>query len=100
MKLEKIYILAAGREAKVIVSEERSPAYTKSGIRIDVLIKDPRENEYHLPITETHPQFWKLKRLDPNQGRMLQYQYSGVSEKQVRKAIKEYRQMCSQAVAS
>lgn len=100
MKLEKIYDLAAGREAKVIVSEEHSPAFTKNEIRIEVLIKDPKENEFHLPITETHPQFWKLKRLDPNQRRMLQYQYSGITEKQVRKAIKEYRQLCSQSLVS
>jgi len=100
MKLEKIYALAAGREAKVIVSEEYSQGYTKNGIRIDVLIKDPKENEFHLPITAIHPQFWKLKRLDPNQCRLLQYQYSGVSEKQIRKAVKEFRQMCGRAVAS
>ncbi|KAA6438248.1 hypothetical protein FEM33_16210 [Dyadobacter flavalbus] len=100
MKLEKIYSLAAGREAKVIVSEEHSPAFTKSGIKIEVLIKDPRENDFHLPITETHPQFWKLKRLDPDQCSMLQYQYSGITEKQVRKAIKEYRQLSSQALVS
>ncbi|GGB95655.1 hypothetical protein [Dyadobacter sediminis] len=100
MKLEKVYSLAAGREAKVIVSEEDKPDFTKSGIRIEVLIKDPRENEFHLPITETHPQFWKLKRLDADQCSILQYQYSGITEKQVRKAIKEYKQLCGLALVS
>ena len=100
MKLEKIYALAAGREAKVIVSEEYSNNYSKNGVRIDVLIKDSRENDFHLPITPTHPQFWKLKRLDPNQCRLLQFQYSGVTEKQIRKAVKEFRQQGSQAMAT
>lgn len=100
MKLEKIYALAAGREAKVLVSEEYSNNYSKNGVRIDVLIKDPKESEFHLPITATHPQFWKLKRLDANQCRLLQFQYSGVTEKQIRKAVKEFRQLCSQAMAT
>lgn len=98
MRQEKIFVLETGRCLKVITEGLLANDFSKITITVNVLIKDPKEEEFHLPIVETHPKFWKLKKLDAEQARALQTEYSGVSEKQLRKAVKEFEQMLSPAV--
>lgn len=95
MKQEKIFALETGRCIKVITEGLLAEDFSKISIIIDVLIKDPKEEDFHLPIMETHPKYWKLKKLNAEQSRMLQIEYSGVTEKQIKKAVKEFEQMLS-----
>jgi geranylgeranyl pyrophosphate synthase len=98
MRQEKIFILETGRAIKVITEGLLADDLSKITVTSRVLIKDPREDDFHLPITETHPKYWKLKKLDQEQARLLHIRYSGVTDKQIRKAVKEFEQMLSPAV--
>jgi len=95
MKQEKIFTLETGRCIKIITEGLLAEDFSRITVTIDVLIKDPKEENFHLPIVETHPKYWKLKKLNAEQSRILQNEYSGVTEKQIRKAVKEFEQMLS-----
>jgi hypothetical protein len=98
MKNEKIYELETGRTAKVITRGILASDLSKVIIETEVLVKDQREEEFHPPIGLSHPKYWKLKRLTAEQSRKLQIQYSGVSDKQIRKAVREFEKMLNQEV--
>lgn len=89
MTREKTLLLQNGRSVKVITRDLHAVNPTK--IEIEVLIKDPKELEYHPPIGITHPKYWKLKTMDPQKSRLLQLEYSGLSDKEIRKAIRELK---------
>ncbi len=91
MTHEKTFTLDTGRSVKVIAKALLLDDKSKIETEIEVLIKEPREVGYRLPIGNTHPKFWKLKKLNSQQTRILQIQYSGISEKQIRKTIKEFK---------
>jgi hypothetical protein len=95
MKQEKIFTLETGRCIKVITEGLLAEDFSRITVTVDVLIRDPKEEDFHLPIVETHPKYWKLKKLNAEQSRILQKEYSGVTEKQIRKAVKEFEQMLS-----
>jgi hypothetical protein len=84
---EKTLTLNTGRSVKVIA--QKLQLRDKIKIEVEVLIKEPKEVSYHPPIGVTHPKYWKLKKLDPQKSNLLQIQYSGLSEKQMRKTVKE-----------
>lgn len=98
MKNEKIYELKAGRTAKVIIKGTPASDLSKIVIETEVLVKDQREEEFRPPIGLSHPKYWKLKRLTVEQSRKLQIQYSGLSDKQIRKAVGEFEKMLNQEV--
>ncbi|MCF0049110.1 hypothetical protein MUK70_04545 [Dyadobacter chenwenxiniae] len=91
MTHEKTLILQTGRCVKVI-SQWKNPM-NPGEIEIDVLIKDPSETHYRPPIGLTHPKYWKLKRMGAEKSKQLQIQYSGLTEKQLRSVVKEFRLM-------
>ena len=95
---EKCFSLRTGRIIKVIVRGYFIP--TESGIntQVEVLIKDPKEEYFHAPIGMTHPQFWKLKKLNTEQAHLLQIAYSGVSEKHINKTMKEFESIAASSV--
>lgn len=95
---EKSFLLRTGRIIKLIVRGYFIP--TESGIstHLEVLIKDPKEEYFHAPIGMTHPQFWKLKRLNPEQAQSLQIAYSGVSEKHINKIMREFENIAASSV--
>ena len=95
---EKTFLLPSGRSAKVIVKGFFSPEESAIRKELDVLIKDNREEYFHAPIGLTHPQYWKLKKLDKEQARQLQIKYSGVSDKQLNKALKEFEEVAHSSV--
>ncbi|WP_221392767.1 hypothetical protein [Dyadobacter sp. NIV53] len=86
---EKIFILETRRTVKLIVSRERTQDHSDTKTKIEVLIREANEQDFRLPIGISHPQYWKLKRLDSEQAAMLQLSYSGITERQIRSAIKE-----------
>lgn len=90
MTHEKTLTLRTGRSVKVIT--QSTSLIDPQDIEIDVLIKEPSEANYRPPIGLTHPKYWKLKQMDAQKSRKLQIKYSGLTEKQVRIAIKEFRQ--------
>ena len=90
MTHEKTFTLETGRSVKVLA---RAVDQSKVHTEIEVLIKEPREENYRLPIGRTHPKYWKLKGLDSQKTRVLQIKYSGISDKQIRKTIKELKAM-------
>ncbi|OJV12905.1 MAG: hypothetical protein BGO21_04020 [Dyadobacter sp. 50-39] len=90
MTHEKIFVLETGRAVKVKVEGVLASDLSKVSIQVDVLIKDPKEEEFRPPIGLTHPKYWKLKNLEPEKAGLLQIQYSGVHRKQIRKTIREF----------
>jgi hypothetical protein len=92
MKHEKEVTLETGRTVKIILKESFHPEDNGTTLDMDVLIRDPKEESFHPPIQQTHPKYWKLKSLDSGKSRQMQIKYSGISDKLIRKAIKEFRQ--------
>ena len=101
MKRFKVYKHPGGRLIQVIIQGNLSVDLSQVSIDIDVLIKDPYDQDFHEVITESHPKYWKLKRLNEKQIRAMQIKYSGISDKQIRLAVKEFEHFYgSQSVAS
>lgn len=93
MNYEKEITLETGRAIKIIM--QGNPVQEQKGMEVDldVLIKDPKDKTYHHPIENTHPKYWKLKTLNEQQSRLMQIKYSGIPDKQIRKALKEFQQL-------
>lgn len=87
MNFEKTLVLQTGWSVKVIVAMQRSEDVYNTAL--EVLIKEPWETVYHLPIENSHPKYWKLQSMDRDKSRKLQIAYSGLSDKDIRKAIKD-----------
>ncbi|TLV03335.1 hypothetical protein [Dyadobacter luticola] len=92
MKHEKEVTLETGRTIKIILSEAVRPNNHEVMLDLDVLIRDPKDEDFHPPIEQTHPKYWKLKSMDSEKSRQMQIKYSGITDKLIRKAIKEFRQ--------
>ena len=90
---EKTFTLETGRSVKVIAKAQITADKTKVKPEIEVLIKEPRDEDFRPPIGITHPKYWKLKKLDSRQSKTLQIQYSGITDKQLRKAIREFERL-------
>lgn len=95
---EKTFIHATGRVIKIIVRGYISPEESAIRTELEVLIKEPKEEYFHTPIGPTHPQFWKLKKLDKVQAKQLQKSYSGVSDKQINSVLKEFDEIAHSSV--
>jgi hypothetical protein len=93
MILEKTFVLPTGRAVKVIT--KTTPANEKSYNKtdLDVLIREPKEEDFRPPIGKTHPQYWKLKKLTAQESKLIEIQYSGLSDKQIRNALKEFEKI-------
>ena len=99
MTHEKIFVLETGRSVKLIIQNAYEQNDLKSEPEIDVLIREPKEPEFRPPIGVTHPQFWKLKKLDLKHSRMLQMEYSGLNDKHIKSALKEMKSLAEKATA-
>lgn len=93
MTHEKVFNLETGRAVKVMVEGVLASDLSKVSIQVDVLIKEPKDEDFRAPIGPTHPKYWKLKSLDAEKAGLLQIQYSGVARKQIRKTIREFDKM-------
>jgi hypothetical protein len=93
MTHEKIFVLETGRTVKVVVEGVLASDLSKVSIQVDVLIKDPKDEEFRAPIGLTHPKYWKLRGADREKASSLQIQYSGITSKHIRKAVREFDKM-------
>jgi len=91
MVFEKTFTLLSGRSVKVIATAKSLIDKVKP--EIEVLIKDPKEEDVHSAIGLSHPKYWKLRKLDSQQIKSLQIQYSGICDKQLKKAITEFERL-------
>lgn len=95
MKLEKTFQLPTGRIVKVLTKKSVATPTSYSDIELEVLIKEPKEDDFRPPIGITHPKYWKLKNLNKQDSQLIEIQYSGLSDKQVRNARKEFEKIIS-----
>ncbi|REA60836.1 hypothetical protein DSL64_13075 [Dyadobacter luteus] len=93
MKLEKTFLLPTGRTVKIIAEPTAKNEIPFNKEDFDILIKEPKEEEFHPPIGETHPKYWKLKKLNPREVKLIEIKYSGLSEKQIRNTLKEFEKI-------
>ncbi|WP_221391925.1 hypothetical protein [Dyadobacter sp. NIV53] len=93
MRHEKAFVLPTGRLVKVIITSYLAEDLSKVSVEIEVFIKDERDEHFRVPIGTAHPRYWKLKRLDSEQARVMQIRYSGLTQRQLRRALKEFEQM-------
>ena len=100
MRHEKTFLLDTGRTIKVIITGYEIPGQSAIQKECEVLIKEPKEEDFRAPIGPSHPQFWKLKRMNNEQARLLQIEYSGVTEKYINKTLKEFEQVMTSSVLS
>ena len=91
MVLEKKFTLLSGRSVKVIAKTKSLTDKVKP--EIEVLIKEPKEEDFHPSIGLSHLKYWKLKKLGSRQIKSLQIQYNGISEKQLRKVVTEFESL-------
>lgn len=91
MTHEKTFILAVGREAKIILHGKIQRNGKEIEVGFEFLIKDSHDQYFHSPIGINHPQYWKLKKSTQEKAQLLQMEYSGVSRKQLNEAIREFR---------
>ena len=95
---EKTFLLQTGRIAKIIIRGYFSPTEPAIKTNLEVLIKDPKDEYFHAPIGILHPQFWKLKKMDQEKARLLQITYSGISQKQINKTVREFEEIAASSV--
>jgi len=92
---EKIFQLKSGREVKVIVKGYFLHDNPQRSTEYEILIREPKEKYFRTPIGINHPQFWKLKRLAPQQAKLLVLEYSGITQRQVNQAVNEFKSVLS-----
>jgi len=93
MKHEKIFLLAIGREAKIIVTGTVARNSKEFLLDFEFLVRDTHEHNFHSPIGLNHPQYWKFKKSSTEKAQLLEMEYSGVSRKQLNEAVREFRQL-------
>ena len=91
MLFERLLTLKSGRSVKVTASEVTDINTSTLPIAWDILVKDPQEAHFRPLIENSHPIFWKLKRLSPYQRKLAELEYSGINKTDIRKIIKELR---------
>jgi hypothetical protein len=89
---EKIFFLKTGRLSKVIIKGIKLESFGYHR-EIEIKIKDPKEEYFHNPIEQNHPRYWKLKNASEEYSRRMTIFYSGLTEKHIKQAIKEFDQM-------
>jgi len=89
MLFERLLVLKSGRSVKVIASEVTILNTSTLPIEWNILVKDPKEVHFRPLIENTHPIYWKLKKLSPYQRKLAELQYSGINKIEINKIIKE-----------
>lgn len=92
---EKVFQLKSGREVKVIVKGYFLNDNPELSTDYEILVREPREKYFRTPIGVDHPQYWKMKRSGKQQAKLILLEYSGISQKHINQAIKEFNQIIS-----
>ena len=90
---EKIFKLAVGREAKIVMKGYLLKNSMEIAIEFEFLLRDSHEKYFRDPIGVNHPRYWRLKRSDHEKSQLLQLEYSGISKKQLSAAIEEFKKL-------
>lgn len=93
MIYERIFRLTATREVKVVVNGSIRKGSSIIGIDFEFLIRENGEKGFRPAIGIEHPQYWKLKNYTPEKSQLLQLEYSGISRKQLKTAMREFEEM-------
>ena len=91
-QVENTILLKTGRTVKLTAKRKCSPNFPELDLDLEVLVKDPYEKDFRPPILITHPKYYKLKSLPPNQQILIQIRNSGLDSKQIKRALKELKQ--------
>ncbi|CAG5017431.1 hypothetical protein DYBT9275_05770 [Dyadobacter sp. CECT 9275] len=95
---EKILLLEGGREAKVVLDGQLAQNTEQLLTGMEILVKDPQDKTFRLPIGTSHPMYWKSKRYDSVKSRLLQWEYSGITKKQINYVIREFQKVLNNSV--
>lgn len=92
MVSEKIFTLAVGREAKIVIKGSAGKISGQIQLDFEFLIKEKHDKFFRAPIGINHPKYWKLQSLTPEKAQSMQLIYSGLSKKHLDEAVKEFKQ--------
>ncbi|QRR02004.1 hypothetical protein [Dyadobacter sandarakinus] len=92
---EKIFQLKSGREVKVIIKGYHLHDNPQLSTEYEILIREPKEKYFREPIGINHPQYWKMKRISPQQAKTVLLEYSGISQRQLSLAISEFNKLAN-----
>ena len=90
---ERLLILKTGRSVKVVASRTGNKDLTTAEIEWDILIKDPKDQQFHPLISSSHPMFWKIKKLTPMRRKLVELQYAGINKRETKKIFTEWNML-------
>lgn len=90
---EKIFTLKNRREVKVIFKSIQNSIAQKLKFDYEILIREPGEKAFRLPIGVSHPKYWKLQKVSKEQGRELILMYSGITRRHLQEAEQEFNNL-------
>ena len=93
MVQEKIFTLKNKREVKVIFKSIQHPITQKLKFDYEILIREPGEKSFRIPIGISHPKYWKLQKASKEQARELILIYSGITRRHLQEAEREFNNL-------
>ena len=90
---EKVFTLKNRREVKVIYKSIPNPISQKLKFEYEILIREPGEKAFRIPIGISHPKCWKLQKATKEQGRELVLVYSGITRRHLLEVEKEFNNL-------
>ncbi len=90
---EKIFTLKNRREVKIIFKSIQNAVTQKLKFDYEILIREPGEKSFRLPIGVSHPKYWKLQKVGKEQGRELILMYSGITQRHLLEAEREFNNL-------
>jgi len=90
---EKVFTLKNRREVKVIYKSIPNPISQKLKFEYEILIREPGEKTFRIPIGISHPKYWKLQKATKEQGRELVLAYSGITRRHLLEVEKEFNNL-------
>ena len=90
---EKVFTLKNRREVKVVFKSIPNPITQKVKFEYEVLIREPGEKSFRIPIGISHPKYWKLQKATKEQGRELVLTYSGITRRHLLEVEREFNSL-------
>ncbi|SEJ32276.1 hypothetical protein SAMN04487995_4195 [Dyadobacter koreensis] len=90
---EKVFTLKNRREVKVIFKSIPNPITQKIKFEYEVLIREPGEKSFRIPIGVSHPKYWKLQKSTKEQANELILTYSGITRRHLLEVEREFNNL-------
>jgi len=90
---EKVITLKNRREVKVIFKSTEHPVTQKLKSEYEILIREPGEKSFRIPIGISHPKYWKLQKASKEQARELILMYSGLTRRHLLEVEREFNNL-------